>query len=211
MSPDDAAIFAEYHRVGRARSARLVVAGGAVVVLAIFAGFALSPALAQPVPASAPAALVSPSPSAATPLAIPTETPSPAPVVLPSPASAATAATEPPVATDPNWSIRIGATGYQTELDACQWVRMDLAAVASIVGAHNSCGGAIVITMEAGDPVSLAGQGLDGAYVVAEARDAHAGDVAAAATAGMTADVILQTCYSGTGGRVRLVALLKAA
>lgn len=213
MSPDDAAIFAEYHRVGRARSARLAAVGGVGVALALVAAIAISPALAAsvpaPAPASTPVALVSPSPSAATPPATPTQIPSPAPVLLPSPEPVVSAAPEPVVAANPNWSIHIGATGYQTELDACQWVRMDLAAVASIVGAHNSCGGAIVITMDVGDPVSLAGQGLEGAYIVAEARDAHAGDVAADATAGLVADVILQTCYPGSSGRVRLVALLR--
>lgn len=87
---------------------------------------------------------------------------------------------------------------------------MDLLGTAPFVGAHTSCGGAVVLTMKAGDRVTLAGQGLDGIYRVADARDAHAGDLATTATAGMTASVILQTCYRGTGGRERLVALLAA-
>ncbi len=123
------------------------------------------------------------------------------------------AAAEPAVAVAPApsgpvlYAIDITATGYQREIDKCQWVRMDLGAVAPIVGAHTRCGGTTVLQMRPGDAVRLTGQGLDGAYVVQGSRDAHAGDDAAQATSGMTAAVILQTCYPETSGRVRLVAL----
>jgi hypothetical protein len=103
--------------------------------------------------------------------------------------------------------ILVTATGYQQQIDECQWVRMDLDAEAPIVGAHTSCGGSVVLAMRPGDAVELSGQGLDGKYVVADSRDAHAGDVASTATAGMEAQVILQTCYPGTGGHERLVGL----
>ena len=153
-------------------------------------------------------------PEAEVPAGIPSPTPSavlaaPAPSTLPAPppADIGTVAVEPPAA-EGSWSIAIAATGYQAELDACQWVRMDLG-VAPIVGAHTSCGGAIVLEMIDLDAVQLAGQGLDGAYVVTGSRDARAGDTAAAATDGLAADVILQTCYPGADGRVRLVALTR--
>jgi hypothetical protein len=87
---------------------------------------------------------------------------------------------------------------------------MDLGAVAPIVGAHTRCGGAAVLTLATGARVELQGQGLDGGFVVADARDAHAGDDAAEATAGLAADVILQSCYPGASGRVRLVALVRS-
>ncbi|PJJ63704.1 hypothetical protein CLV54_1377 [Compostimonas suwonensis] len=119
-----------------------------------------------------------------------------------------------PPATAPNqlprtgeWNIRIATRGYQTELDRCQWVRMDVGAVAPIVGAHNYCDGAIVLDMQPGDLVHLAGTDLDGEYLVTGSRDAHAGDRADTATAGLVADVILQTCYWG-GDPLRLVTLV---
>lgn len=111
-------------------------------------------------------------------------------------------------ATGPSaWAISIDTTGYQAEIDECLWVRMDLGAAAPIVGAHNYCGGGIVLEMQLGHTVDLVGTGLDGSYVVTESRDARGGDPAAAATAGMTASVILQTCYWIDDGSVRLLGL----
>lgn len=83
---------------------------------------------------------------------------------------------------------------------------MDLGASAPIVGAHNVCGGAVVLRLRDGDRVRISGQGLGGLYVVDGSRDAHPGDDSAAATRGLAADAILQTCYVGSG-EVRLVAL----
>jgi hypothetical protein len=67
--------------------------------------------------------------------------------------------------------------------------------------------GAPVPTLRPGQVVELSGRGPDGRYVVTGGRDAHSGDDAYTATEGMDASVILQTCYPGSGGRVRLVAL----
>ncbi|GAA2182992.1 hypothetical protein GCM10009785_24610 [Brooklawnia cerclae] len=103
--------------------------------------------------------------------------------------------------------IEVGATGYQAEIDRCQWVRMDLGAVAPIVAAHDYCGGSVVLDLLTGDRVDLAGQGLDGRYVVAGSRDARPGQDAAEATAGLVATVLLQTCYPD-GAHVRLVVLV---
>ncbi len=136
---------------------------------------------------------------------------------LPSPAPAATAPSVPaqpapaaaPAEPTGPYSIRIAATGYQAEVDRCQWVRMNLGAVAPIVGAHNNCGGAIVLTMTPGQEVDLTGQGLDGRYVVTGGRDAHAGEIAAEATSGITADVLLQTCYFSGHGAELLIALTR--
>jgi hypothetical protein len=136
-------------------------------------------------------ALPSPSPSA-------TRSPS----ATPTTSRAARSAAGPAV-----YRITVTATGYQTQLDECQWVRMDLGAEAPIVGAHTRCGGSVVLAMRPGDVVYVRGQGLDGKYVVTGSRDAHAGDNAQLATAGMAAQVILQTCYPGPGGRERLVGL----
>ena len=108
-----------------------------------------------------------------------------------------------------SWAIAIGAVGYQDELDQCLWVRMDLAATAPIVGAHNYCGGGDVLEMALGDSVTLAGTGLDGVYLVTDSRDARAGQNAAEATAGLSAAVILQTCYWRNDGSERLVALTR--
>lgn len=133
---------------------------------------------------------------------------------LPAPAPAGEPA-EPPDSELPatghgTWSITIDTTGHQAEVDACLWVRMDLGAVAPIVGAHNYCGGDVVLGMVIGDVVELHGTSLDGAYEVVESRDAWAGQSAAAATDGMAADVILQTCYWHSGGKERLLALVRA-
>lgn len=110
-----------------------------------------------------------------------------------------------------SWAIDVDTVGYQTELDACLWVRMDLGAAAPIVGAHNFCGGGVVLEMGKGDSVTLTGTSLDGVYEVVDARDAFAGDYAAEATEGMTADVILQTCYWGNDGRALLIALVRSS
>lgn len=115
-----------------------------------------------------------------------------------------------PVTSTGRWAINIDTTGYQTELDECLWVRMDLGAAAPIVGAHNNCGGSIVLDMKVGDTVTLMGTALDGTYTVIDSRNAHAGDAAATATAGWIAAVILQTCYWNSGGEERLLALQRA-
>ena len=118
-------------------------------------------------------------------------------------------ATPPTLATtgQAEWLIAIDTTGYQAEIDSCLWVRMDLGTHAPVVGAHNYCGGDIVLGMAIGDSVTLSGAGLDGAYRVVSARDARAGDNAQAATDGLGGAVILQTCYWGANGAERLVAL----
>jgi len=61
--------------------------------------------------------------------------------------------------------------------------------------------------MRLGDAVDVTGEGAAGGYVVTDLRLAHSGDDAATATEGMHAELILQTCYPGTGGRERLVGL----
>lgn len=105
-------------------------------------------------------------------------------------------------------TIGIHTSGYQAELDQCLWVRMDLTgASAPIVGAHNNCGGDVVLGLEPGQLVDLAGQGLDGRYAVVGSRNGRPGQNAAEATAGFGAAVILQTCYF-EGPDVRLVALV---
>lgn len=109
------------------------------------------------------------------------------------------------------WNIDIATAGYQTELDACLWVRMDLGAAAPIVGAHNYCGGSIVLDMAIGDTVTLRGTSLDGEYTVEESRDARAGDNAAAVTEGMAVDAILQTCYVNSSGKARLLGLVRVS
>ncbi|CAN5206394.1 hypothetical protein BH11ACT4_BH11ACT4_01480 [soil metagenome] len=107
------------------------------------------------------------------------------------------------------WSIDITAVGRQAEVDACQWVRMDFSSDVPIpwVAAHNFCGGGIVLEMQLGQSVTLSGAGLDGSYVVVGSKDAWADDDATAALAGLSGDVILQTCYWDDNGHLILVAL----
>jgi len=64
--------------------------------------------------------------------------------------------------------------------------------------------------MTLGDVVTMTGTGLDGRYLVSDARDARAGDIAAAAIKGMVGSLILQTCYWSDDGTVRLVGLTPA-
>ncbi len=205
----DAEIFAAYHRVDRIRLAVRLVIGGALAVVTVALGTLLGTAIPASTSASSAAGIPTPVVSSSP---TPNESATPAVVlaaeVLPAP-EATPVATTPPVAIDIDgvWRIEIDASGYQSELDACLWVRMDLGASAPIVGAHRSCGGSIVLEMSIGDAVVLTGQGLDGSYLVSDAREAHAGDVAATVTEGMDAVAILQTCYPGSDGRLRLLAL----
>ena len=124
-------------------------------------------------------------------------------------AAAAPAPAPAPAAAPASWSISIGAVGLQAELDQCQWVRMDFSSAVPlpVVGAHNYCGGDIVLSMSVGETVTLSGTGLDGTYVVTGSRDAWTDSPAADAIAGMGGDVILQTCYWANDGSERLVSL----
>jgi len=126
-------------------------------------------------------------------------------LALPSEAPVAEVA---PVAV-PSWQVGITSFGWQAELDACQWVLMDLvdSVPLPIVAAHNYCGGGIVLEMQYGDTVTLSGYGLDGVYVVTGDRQASTGMDAATAISGMGGDVILQTCYWENDGSERLVSL----
>ncbi len=138
-------------------------------------------------------------------------------VALPAPStptgdSSASPAAQPglPTTGAASWAIDVDTRGYQDEIDDCLWVRMDLGGQAPIVGAHNYCGGGVVLDMSLGDTVTLTGTDLDGKYVVTDDRDARAGDTAATAIAGMVGRVILQTCYWSDDGSVRLVGLTPA-
>ena len=212
--------FDDVHRAHGRRIAAIVT--GWVVAAGIVIGgmAAVGSASAQPAPTDATipfdaaaavseaVATVSATPAPATPAPA-----TPAPVATtPTIAPAASApAPVPPAPSGPtSRTITITATGYQAELDACQWVRMNLLDTVPMVGAHTSCGGSLVLGLHDGDIVRLVGQGLDGTYRVIDSRDARSGDDAAAATAGMGAAIILQTCYPGTSGRVRLVGLVPA-
>jgi hypothetical protein len=193
--------FDDVHRA-QGRRIAAIVGGWAVAAGIVVAGMAaVGSASAQPVSKDATipfdgVAAVTAVSSAPVPVA-------PPPATVPVPA--------PPVVAGPVVrTITIAATGYQAELDACQWVRMDLLDTVPMVGAHTSCGGSMVLALHDGDVVRLVGQGLDGTYRTLDSRDAHSGDDAATATDGMDAAIILQTCYPGTSGRVRLVGLVPA-
>jgi len=206
QEPTDAELFAAYHRTDRIRTIVRVVVGAVATVVAVTLGALVTTNTPSSHAIPTPVATSSPSSYPAAPRPTDAE-PDADQVSLPAPPPDQPAIVAPVAAVDGTWRIAITASGFQAELDACQWVRMDLSAAAPIVGAHRSCGGAIVLEMAIGDLVSLSGEGLDGSYSVTEARDAHAGDVAATATEGMDAIVILQTCYPGTSGRLRLIAL----
>ncbi len=217
--PRDREVFAEFHRADDRRRAISVFVGVAVAAAAIAGlvatGLGTSPAVASAASGRDDAVLATvrstvgvstPSPTPTATSAARSAAPPPIPTAI---ATAAPAAAYP--AGPASYTITITATGYQTELDQCQWVRMDLVPNLPIVGAHTGCGGRIVLSMNAGDRVTLSGQGLDGSYLVGDGRDAHAGDLAVAATAGMVGTVVLQTCYPGGTGRERLVALIPAS
>lgn len=190
--------FREYHGVENRLRVTRVVAGIAVaatviaIVTALSAGAPVSPNAGTPAPTvTAVAESVLPAPDASAGASAPL-TPQPLPSTGPGPRT---------------WAITIDTTGYQAEIDQCLWVRMDLGIQAPVVGAHNYCGGSVVLEMAIGDTVTLAGTGLDGTYRVASERLAYAGDNAAEATAGVVADVILQTCFWVDDGSERLIAL----
>lgn len=200
--------FREYHRAEtRARLTQVVVT--VVVAVGAIAGVTAL-ASAAPPPTAAPASDARPEPG---PSSEPDPSATPTPTALPSPAVSADASPgpTPTPSGEPGsrvWTIAIDTRGYQAEIDQCLWVRMDLGAAAPLVGAHNYCGGGVVLEMAVGDTVVLTGEDLDGTYRVTEERLAHAGDPAAGATEGITASVILQTCFWEDDGRERLLALV---
>lgn len=207
--------FREYHRARqRMTLARVITIVGVSSALAVGLGsLAASAPRPQAVPVADGASI--PTPAEETTTAEGTTTaavPAQEPVALPEPVNPPTPAAPPETlpATGPtSWSISIDTVGYQVEIDQCLWVRMNLGAAAPIVGAHNYCGGGDVLDMALGDSVTLTGTGLDGLYLVTDARDAHAGDNAARATEGLAAAVILQSCYWSNDGTERLVALTR--
>lgn len=206
--------FREVHRsaaVARVRRIAGIAAAVVAVVLGVWAVPAVATSPAPPsvtaVPAAAPdpTAVVAPPPDPATPPA------PPPPASLPAPDRPASPAPPPAPALQPgprHTTIAVDTRGYQAEIDRCLWVRMDLADAVPIVGAHNYCGGDVVLGLQPGDRVTLMGEALDGDYAVVESRDARAGDDAAQATDGLTATVVLQTCYYDADGLLRLVALV---
>lgn len=184
-----------------AASADSAVPGGAPGAVDAASGAAST--IAAP-PAAPPATAVLPEGAAGAGAPIVPEPPQHPPASPPADAT-------PPAASPVVHTIGIDATGYQAELDDCLWVRMDLAgASAPIVGAHNNCGGELVLDVKSGDLVDLAGQNLDGRYMAVGSRDGYPGQDAGEATAGFGATVILQTCYL-EGPNVRLVALVRVA
>lgn len=202
--------FAAYHRAARRMTlARVIPTVIAAFAIATGLGYMAGAAPAAPSSVAvqeSPAPHASPMPDAVDPTGMAARLPQPAaPAVAPPPVAAAL----PTLATtgQAEWSIAIDTTGYQAEIDKCLWVRMDLGVHAPIVGAHNYCGGDVVLGMAIGDAVTLAGVGLDGDYTVVAVRDARAGDNASAATDRLGGIVILQTCYWGNSGAERLVAL----
>ena len=80
-----------------------------------------------------------------------------------------------------------------------------------VVAAHNFCGGGIVLEMQLGQTVALSGAGLDGEYVVVASKDAWADQDAVEAISGLSADVIVQTCFWEDDGHLLLVALQRKA
>ncbi|WP_309619640.1 hypothetical protein [Salinibacterium sp.] len=195
--------FAAYHLAGRRMTVARVIPT-AIAALAIATGLGYLTASTPPAPAAATQDSTAPAPADASVIAPAAALP------LPAEASATAALAAPPTLAatgQPRWSIDIDTVGYQPEIDACHWVRMDLGLYAPLVGAHNYCGGDIVLGMAIGDSVTLAGVGLDGDYTVTAVRDAVAGDNARRATDGLGGSVILQTCYWGSDGREKLVAL----
>ncbi|MFC6355167.1 hypothetical protein [Luethyella okanaganae] len=209
--------FIVYHRRGRRTAALRLVALAIATGVAVSGAWWLAPRFAEAAPA--PTTALSPAMVPMVPQIaqeVPQRVAEQSPNTLPSidlgsreasPADVATSKPHTPQSPARSFEIPVTATGYQTEIDQCQWVRMDIGAVAPIVGAHTSCGGEIVLDMQAGDRVFLTGNGVDGGYEVAMSRDAHAGDDAATATAGLSAVVILQSCYRDRDA-VRLVGLL---
>ena len=209
--------FSEYHRARWHTSFSRIMALAVSIAVSVGLVSLVEPA-ASPQQSDASASFALAADSRAVPVEV---------VTLPSPpATGATVGQAPPApstlsalptpATLPStgpasWSVSIDTRGHQAEIDQCLWVRMDVGGHAPIVGAHNYCGGGVVLDMALGDVVTLAGTELDGAYVVADARDARAGDAAAAAIDGVEGQVILQTCYWGGNGRVRLVGLALVA
>ncbi len=216
--------FAEYHRrQRRAALPRRIVASLATAALLGGIGWAVAAQAAHPsqqtTDATTSTVLAGPDTAQPAPSVAPDvdaagsqgDQPQPADAVREDaprdePEQAAPPSQEAPSRAQRHDAIQVATRGFQVELDNCQWVRMDIGAVAPIVGAHNYCDGDLVLQLEPLDLVTITGTDLDGDYQVSGSRDAQAGDDAATATAGLDADILLQTCYWGDAG-LRLVAL----
>jgi hypothetical protein len=201
--PDDP--FRDYHRVRSWGAVRRFVVVTCLVI-GVVGGWGTLASFAPTTTAAGSNLVAIPSPSATV---VPAAAEPPPAVELPAPVADTSASVPQALAQSGSaaWAIHIDTTGYQAEINQCLWVRMDLGTPAPIVGAHNFCGGGQVLHMSIGDRVTLTGTGLDGTYVVSDSRDAHSGDNAFTATAGMLAVVILQTCYWSDDGAERLVGL----
>lgn len=216
VHPENEAAFEAFHRSRRSRLVGVSVRAAVVCSLVVAAVWGVA-ASSIPLPAAGaaatPATALAGQPAAA--VLADAAPPTAQPVA---PSSDPTTAPPPPIVENPapvilapvsTYSIAVTARGYQAELDACQWVRMDIGAVAPIVGAHNYCHGDQVLAMQVGEIVTVTGADLDGDYQIIGSRDAHAGDSAADATVGMGGDLLFQTCYYDKSRGLRLVSAVR--
>ncbi|MBD7982800.1 hypothetical protein [Oerskovia merdavium] len=105
------------------------------------------------------------------------------------------------------WKTSVSNSGDQSVLDRCaggltRWFE-------DIEGKpyypiHRHCGGSPILKLSMGDRVQIDGQ----AWVVTDSRNLHAGDDKDLAF-GLNGQILVQTCFVGTNGAVRVVALTR--
>lgn len=95
--------------------------------------------------------------------------------------------------------VRLSGRGGMAELDGCDgsFVRIrsyEAIEVQPVHAAHNNCHGEVILPLEVGDQLEVAGRGL---WEVTEIRDLSKTWSAADELLGMKGKLILQTCYWG--------------
>lgn len=98
-------------------------------------------------------------------------------------------------------SVRLGAEGGTTELDACDGSFIEMASYRNTVGvpavyaAHNNCGGDVVLNWEIGTQFEVEGQ--PGTFEVVDVRNTAKHWETTEALVGLQGDFALQSCFYG--------------
>ena len=100
------------------------------------------------------------------------------------------------------YSFAVNITGGQAAIDRCDgFVWQDFHASGTVVSAHNTCGGAVILTLDIGDRVTLTGHGA-GTYRVTQVKAVPKQTNSSV----LGGHLWMQTCYFGKA-MLRLVRL----
>lgn len=137
---------------------------------------------------------------------VPATQPSPAPVVTtPAPTPPPAPVIEPPAPTpNPLFTVRLGASGGDPEVDRCDGTFTEMLAyqkttyeVPPVWAAHNNCGGDVVLPLKTGDVIELNRNGESTVVKVVDIREASKLTGKTSDLHGMKGSLVLQSCYYG--------------